>query len=310
MNDLHAIPAAGPTGCPGADEGTAAEATAVYRLPDADIDRFLREDVPYGDLTTALLGIGSRQGRMEFATRHDTVVCCTEEAGRLLERVGCRVDLLEPSGSLLPGQRTFLVGSGRADALHMGWKAALNLLESASGIATRTHALVGAARAGSPGVEVVATRKVFPGTKAVATKAVYAAGGLPHRLGLSESVLVFAQHVAFLDGEHTLWDRLPGIKRQAREKKIAVEVTDVAAALQAAAAGADIIQVDKMEPEELGRVVRSVREAAPDVVIAAAGGVNQSNARAYAACGIDLLVTSAMYWGKPADIAVRMEAAG
>jgi molybdenum transport protein len=286
----------------------AATGLASYRLPDADIDRFLQEDVPYGDLTTAILGIGARQGRMAFVTRHDTVVCCTEETCRLLERVGCQAELLEPSGSLLPRESTFLVVTGRAYALHMGWKAALNLLEAASGVATRTHALVHEARAASPDIEVVATRKVFPGTKAVATKAVYAGGGLPHRLGLSESVLIFDHHVTFLESEGRLWERLAGMKRQAREKRIGVEVTDVEAAVKAAAAGADIIQVDKMEPDELHRLVKAVRFTSPDVVIAAAGGINQSNARVYAACGVDLLVTSAMYWGKPADIAVRMEA--
>lgn len=285
-------------------------AAALYPLPDADIDRFLQEDVPYGDLTTILLGIGARAGRMVFSTRHETVACCTEEAARLLERGGCHIELLEPSGTLLAAECPLLEVTGRADSLHMGWKAALNLLEAASGIATRMRTLVQEARVVAPGVEVVATRKVFPGTKSVATKAVYAGGGLPHRLGLSESVLVFAQHVAFLDGEEELWIRLHDLKKQAREKKIAVEVTDRAAAVRAAVAGVDIVQVDKMAPEELRNLVQAVRETSPATIVAAAGGINESNARAYAATGVDLLVTSAMYWGKPADIAVRMEAMG
>jgi molybdenum transport protein len=281
---------------------------ALPRLPDADIDRFLQEDVPYGDLTTTLLGIGAKAGRMVFSTRHETVACCTEEAARLLERVGGHIELLEPSGTLLTAERPLLEVTGRADSLHMGWKAALNLLEAASGIATRTRTLVQEARAVAPIIEVVATRKVLPGTKSVATKAIYAGGGLPHRLGLSESVLVFAQHVAFLDGEEELWIRLRDLKKRAREKKISVEVTDRATAVRAVATGVDIVQVDKMEPEELRKLVRAVREASPATVVAAAGGINESNARAYAATGVDLLVTSAMYWGKPADIAVRMEA--
>ncbi len=282
--------------------------SVTYRLPDEEIDRFLREDCPYGDLTTTLLQIGARAGRMVFATRHETVVCCTEDAARLLEKSGCVVTGVEPSGSLLAAGRVFLEASGQAAALHMGWKAALNLLEAASGIATRTHTLVEKAQVVNPTIEVVATRKVFSGTKAVATKAVYAGGGLPHRLGLSESVLVFAQHVAFLEGIQDLWARLPEIKHRAREKKISVEVTDQTSALAAAGAGADMVQVDKMGPEELRTLVQALRAVAPEVVIAAAGGVNEGNAAAYAATGIDLLVTSAMYWGKPADISVTMEA--
>jgi molybdenum transport protein len=280
----------------------------TYRLPDEEIDRFLREDCPYGDLTTTLLQIGARPGRMAFATRHETVVCCTEDAARMLEKTGCTVTSAEPSGALLSAGKVFLEVGGQAGALHMGWKAALNLLEAASGIATRTHQLVRAARAANPAIEVVATRKVFSGTKAVATKAVYAGGALPHRLGLSESVLVFAQHVAFLDGAEELWSLVPELKTRAREKKISVEVTDQSGALAAARAGADMVQVDKMSLEELRALVQAVRGEAPEVVIAAAGGINVENAAAHAATGVDLLVTSAMYWGKPADIAVTMEA--
>ena len=214
----------------------------------------------------------------------------------------------ESSGTVLPEGVALLEARGQAGSLHMGWKAALNLLEAASGIATRTHVLVRDARAVDPAVEIVATRKVFPGTKAVATKAVYAGEGLPHRLGLSESVLIFAQHVAFLGGEQELWARLPQIKKRAKEKKIGVEVTDERSALAAAAAGADIIQIDKLGPQELTAFVRALRSAAPQVVIAAAGGITLDNVKAYAATGVDLLVTSAMYWGKPADIGVTMEA--
>jgi molybdenum transport protein len=282
---------------------------STYRLPDSEIERFLQEDVPYGDLTTHLLGIGGRPGRISFSTRHETVVCCTEEAGRMLEKLGCTVIDLAPSGSLLGADSIMLQASGSAGSLHVGWRAALNLLESASGVATRTHVLVREARAVNPDVEVVSTRKVFSGTKAIATKAVLAGGGMPHRLGLSESLLVFAQHVVFLGSHAELWRRLAEVKTRAKEKKIGIEVDDLAAARAAAAAGADVVQVDKMGLDELTEFVSAMRAEWPGVLVAAAGGVNQSNAGAYAATGVDLLVTSSMYWGKPADISVRMEVA-
>lgn len=282
-------------------------ASWLHSLSDEDIERFLHEDVPYGDLTTTLLEIGAQAGRMSFATRHETVVCCTEEAARLLERVGCRVVLCEPSGTVLPAGTTFLVAEGEAGRLHAGWKVALNLLEAASGISTRTQALMREAQTANPDIEVVATRKVFPGTKSVAVKAVYAGGAMPHRLGLSESILVFAHHISFLGSRDALLERLPELRRKAKEKKVSVEVTDRDTALATARAGADILQIDKMSPEDLRDLVPLLRETAPALVIAAAGGINQGNAKEYASTGVDLLVTSAMYWGKPADIAVSME---
>lgn len=281
---------------------------SVLRLPDSDIERFLAEDCPYGDLTTALLDIGAEPGRIVYTARQETVACCTEEVVRLFESLGCTAQRLRPTGAVVDEGLVLLDASGPAGALHMGWKAGLNILEAACGIATRTHRLVQDARSVSPDIEVVATRKIFPGTKGIATKAVYAGGGLPHRLGLSESVLVFAQHTAFLGGEEAAWERIGVLKARAKEKKIGVEVTDEAGALRAARAGADIIQVDKLSPEEVASLVRSVRAVAPQAAVAAAGGINLENAKAYAATGVDLLVISAMYWGKPADVGVRMEA--
>jgi len=275
------------------DPATSA-ASWLHSLSDEDIERFLHEDVPYGDLTTTLLEIGAQAGRISFSTRHETVVCCTEEAARVLERVGCRVISYDPSGTVLPAGRSFLVVEGEAGRLHAGWKVALNLLEAASGIATRTRTLMHEAQAANPDIEVVATRKVFPGTKSVAVKAVYAGGAMPHRLGLSESILVFAHHISFLERSDELLDRLPELRRKAKEKKVSVEVADRESALATAQAGAEILQIDKMSPKELRELVPLLREAAPALVIAAAGGINESNAKEYASTGVDLLVTSAM----------------
>ena len=57
----------------------------------------------------------------------------------------------------------------------------------------------------------------------------------------------------------------------------------------------------------MASLVKAVKAAAPHAAVAAAGGINLENVKAYAATGVDLLVTSAMYWGKPADIGAKME---
>ena len=279
---------------------------STVHFSDQDLDQYVLEDCPYGDLTTHLLGIGAVSGRIAFTTRQETVVCCTEEAARLLERVGCEVVYAEPSGLSLPRGRSFLEATGSGAALHTGWKVAVNLLEAASGIATRTRGIVDRVHAVDPSVEVVATRKVFPGTKRVAIKAVFAGGALPHRLGLSETILVFPQHVALLGGLEAALERIRELKSRSREKKVGVEVEDLKDAVLVAQAGADVIQVDKMDPSGLARLVEAVRAAAPAVVIAAAGGIDEANASIYAATGADVLVTSAMYWGKPADIEAKI----
>lgn len=278
----------------------------LYQLPDSDIERFIEEDMPYGDLTTFLLGIGSLQGEITFTSRELTTLCCTEEAARLLERCGATVTSLLPSGTTIEAGVTFLSATGSAESLHAGWKVALNILEYASGIATRTRKIVTRVKEVHASITVVTTRKSFPGTKKVAIKAIMAGGALPHRLGLSESLLIFRQHTAFCGGLEPFLQTVKELKLKAPEQKIIVEAFNLEEALAIAAAGADVVQLDKMQPEALSRLVQQLREVAPGVTISAAGGINLINAAAYAETGVDMLVLSSVYFGKPSDIAVAI----
>jgi molybdenum transport protein len=278
----------------------------LYQLPDNDIERFIEEDMPYGDLTTTLLGIGAVEGKITYTSRETTTLCCTEEAARILERCGATVSFFLPSGTTIDAGVTILSASGSADSLHAGWKVALNMLEYASGIATRTHKIVKRVKAINASITIVTTRKSFPGTKKVAIKAIMAGGALPHRLGLSESVLVFRQHTAFYGGLERFLQNLTGLKAKAKEQKIIVEAQNPEEALAIAAAGVDVVQLDKLMPETLTRLVQQLQIAAPGVIISAAGGINMENAAAYAETGVDMLVLSSVYFGKPSDIAVSI----
>jgi molybdenum transport protein len=268
-------------------------------IADRTIDDWIKEDVPYLDLTTQLLGIGERRGRLAFYTREETTVCGTEEVLRIFAKLGMDPGSWVPSGTVLPPGSLIVEGKGSAEALHLAWKISVNVLEYASGIAGRTRALYDAARSVYPGMEIVATRKMFPGTKELAVKAVVAGGGLPHRLGLSETILVFDHHRSFMVG--SVAERIAEIKKRACEKKVIVESTTID--------DADGIQFDKVEPAVLGGFIKRLRSAAPHMIVLAAGGINASNVAAYAAAGPDAVATSAMYFGKPADIRATMEAA-
>lgn len=278
----------------------------IVYISDQTLDRWIHEDVPYLDLTTHLLGIGARTGTLSFRTREETTVCGTEEVVRIFGKLGISPGSWVPSGSVLSPGQLLVEGRGPVDALHRAWKLSVNILEYASGIAGRTRAMCRAARAINPRVGIMSTRKGFPGTKELAIKAVLAGGGLPHRLGLSETILVFDHHRTFLSTP--LAGMVGEIKARACEKKLIVESTSLQDAMEMAEAGVDGIQFDKIEPKVLAGYVAALRAAAPGLIILAAGGVNASNAADYAATGVDGLVTSAMYFGKPADIAASMKA--
>lgn len=277
-------------------------------LSNEVIARLIEEDVPYLDLTTFGLGIGQRIGCLEFYTRHFTVICATEEAVKVIETCGAKVQTSVASGTALAPQELILSATGTAEALHIAWRVVLNLIEYTSGIATRTAAFVKSARAVNPNVCVVTTRKAFPGTRALMMKAIIAGGALPHRLGLSESILIFKQHMVYLGGINGLIERLPTLKQTFQEKKIAVEVEIIDDAWTLADAGVDMIQLDKVSPEILKEFVPEFKQRFPSIKLAVAGGITSDNLTIYAATGIDLLVTSAPYFGKPADIAAKMVA--
>ncbi|MFD2233286.1 ModD protein [Phaeospirillum tilakii] len=276
-----------------------------FPLSDAEIEHFLAEDAPYGDLTSRSLGLGAQPGRMRFAARGAMVACASEEAARLIERAGGRIERLTASGTALTPGAEILAATGPAAALLMAWKVAQTLVETASGIASAAAAIVAAARAERPEIVVACTRKAMPGTRAVAVKAILAGGATPHRLGLSDSLLLFPEHRAFFPGQ-PLAETVARLKAACPERRVVVEVTDAAAAFEAAAAGAEVIQLEKFSPEAVAEVADAL---AGRVTIAAAGGINADNAAAYARAGADVLVTSAPYWAKPRDVAVSIDPA-
>jgi molybdenum transport protein len=167
---------------------------------------------------------------------------------------------------------------------------------------------VTAARAERPVIAITCTRKNAPGTKLISLKAILAGGALPHRLGLSETILIFAEHRSFLTNCSEK-DILSKIRREAAEKKIVVEVADLTEALTWADAGADVIQAEKFPPGEITALRQALEGLNPRPLIAAAGGINAQNAAAYASAGADILVTSSPYWAKPLDVAVELRSA-
>lgn len=274
-------------------------------IPDSRIDAFISEDMPYIDLTTEVLGIGDEQGAIEFFTREECMLCGSEEAARVLEHAGARIAQMERSGKRLAAGDVFLRAEGTAAALHRAWKVSLNLCDHLSAVATKTRGIVDAAHAENPHCEVLTTRKSMPGAKDLLTKAVTTGGAFPHRLGGSETVLVFEQHLAFMGGLDAFLEKLPELRSKCIEKKLFVEAgADDARRL--AKAGVDGIQLDKLPPEEAKPLVAELRGIDPHLTIIAAGGINLENAGSYAACGVDGLATTAPFTAKPIDMSARM----
>ena len=272
-------------------------------LSNAELEALLREDVPYGDMTTAALGIVGRSGQIRFHARDAMIVCGIEEAGRLFELAGAHTELFAVSGDTVPAGVPLMSAGGPASALFQAWKVAQSLVESASGISSVAMRMV--EQAGS--ATVACTRKHFPGIKPMVVKAVYAGGAVMHRLGLSETVMVTAEHRAFLDDEERA-SYLKRIHKRLPEKKCVVEVDTVADALLLVQQGCDVIQLEKLAPADVAQVVAAAHARGDGrTVVAAAGGINPGNVAEYAASGADVLVTSAPFFAGPRDVQVSFE---
>ncbi len=278
----------------------------MIHFSHAEIDQLVLEDQPLHDETSRALGLPAHTpGRLDYVARQAGVVAGTAPCLALARHLGLAAEpLLHDGSAVAPGQ-TVLRLQGPAGALHTAWKQGMNLLEYLGGIASATNALLAAARQAQPGVQVAATRKAFPGARRLQQYAVLCGGGLVHRAGLSETVLVFAQHRAFLPGLD-----LPALVQRAKaaspEKFVLVEADRADEAIAAAEAGADGVQLDKLAPEALSALVPRLRAARPGIVVNAAGGIRRDNAAAYAASGVDVLVTSSLYTAPAADYAAVM----
>lgn len=271
-------------------------------LPDSLLEALLHEDAPYGDATTNSLLIRRRAARATFSARTGMIACCVEEAARIFALAGANAEALISSGAVCEPGTILLQANGEAGPLMAAWKTAQTLIEATSGIASSTRDIVAAAARGG-GAVVAATRKNFPGARKASLKAVMAGGGVPHRLGLSDSILIFPEHRIFTD--RPLSAMIDDLRAAWPERKAAAEAVSIDDAMALANAGIDILQLEKFSPNDVARIAAYLREQGLPTLLAAAGGVNAGNAEAYVRAGAKILVTSAPYWAKPSDVQVR-----
>jgi molybdenum transport protein len=275
--------------------------------PDELVDQWIMDDVNQGDLTTRILGIGNVRGAIRFSLKQGGRVSGVDAAERVLLRLGLEIAEKCEDGTDVEAGGCLIGAVGKAAALHQAWKVAQNILEWSCGVASYTARMVAAVKAVNPAVQVGTTRKNIPGTKLLALAAVLNGGGIIHRGGAAETVLLFANHRRFLawQGTGEDWSRIvAALRREAPEKKIVVEADTRDEALLALAAEPDILQLDKFTPQELRQIVEAAARRESRCVISAAGGVNKDNAAEYAAAGAGLIVSSAPYYAKPADVKV------
>ena len=271
----------------------------IEPLPDLLIDPVVRaalaEDLGRaGDITSAACIDADAQFAARFASRKAGVVsglACARLAIRALDPNATFTALAEDGQSVAQGAPLALV-TANARALLSAERIALNLLGRLSGVATLTRAYVDAI-AGTDAV-ITDTRKTTPGLRALEKYAVRCGGGVNHRFGLDDAILIKDNHVAACGG-------VGAAIRKARAfaghlVKVEAEVDSLAQFDEALEAGPDVIMLDNFSLPNLRAAVASAKGR---VTLEASGGVSLQTVRAIAEAGVDVISVGALTHSAP-----------
>jgi nicotinate-nucleotide pyrophosphorylase (carboxylating) len=248
--------------------------------------QFIEEDAPSGDLTSAAI-IPDITCNAVIRAEQDGIIAGLEEASLLFSHFGVSVRHLANDGDSVGENNSLLFLSGDAKKILLVERTALNIIGRMSGIATQTRKLADIVSAVNPSCRVAATRKTCPGLRILDKKAVKIGGGDPHRMNLSEGILIKDNHLALV----SLPDAMLAAKKVSAYKKIEVEVETPENALFAAKAGADIIMLDNMNPDQISRTIRILNSEnlRNCVFIELSGGIEESSLSRYAALDVDMI---------------------
>ena len=249
------------------------------------VERALQEDLGLaGDVTTAAVVPAGARLEARFVAR---------EAGRLaglpvaldaFRRLDADVaaHVLRHDGADIEAGDTLAVLTGPARPILTGERTALNILTRLSGIATATRRAVEAVKPHA--TRVACTRKTTPGLRALEKYAVRVGGGVNHRFGLFDAVLVKDNHIAAAGGLGPAIDRARAAL--GHMTKTEVEVDSLAQLAEVLAAGVDAVLLDNMTPDQVGEAVAIVAGRA---VVEVSGGIRPDTVGDYAAAGADIV---------------------
>jgi nicotinate-nucleotide pyrophosphorylase (carboxylating) len=281
------------------------------QLPQEQIDNIidlaLAEDISHGDVTTEALIPSDLQGKASILVKARGILAGNEVAKRVFLKVSPLLEvevLIQDGAKVKPGDIIATI-FGNVVSILRAERVALNFLQRLSGIASQTAKYV--AKTQGFVVNITDTRKTTPGLRLLEKYAVRLGGGQNHRFHLGDGILIKDNHLAAL---YALGMSLKDIVARAKQNasqglKVEVEVNTIQEALDAAEAGADIIMLDNMSPDEMRRIVSLVSGR---VKIEASGGVTLTNVRAVAETGINLISVGALtHSSKALDISLELE---
>jgi nicotinate-nucleotide pyrophosphorylase (carboxylating) len=280
---------------------------APRKILEEKLKQILAEDVGLGDVTASAVVPSGSTAEAAVIAKDAGTVAGVEEAVVLAESLGLNVKAAVADGDKIKKSQVLMKLSGDAQTILAVERTLLNLVSRMSGIATATRRLADKLAKAHSKARIAATRKSAPGLLYFDKKAVMAGGGDPHRLNLSDMILVKDNHIAVVG---SVENAVKAAKRKASfSKKIEVEVTRVTDVLQAAEAGADIIMFDNFSPKQIREAVTLLKGAGffGKILLEVSGGITEENILDYAALQVDIIsMGSLTHSNKALDISLEI----
>jgi nicotinate-nucleotide pyrophosphorylase (carboxylating) len=269
------------------------------------LDLALAEDIGRGDLTSSLVIDADREGQARIEARAKLVVCGLPVVREVFTRVDPSLEIeLSPGirdGSQVGPGCVLMRIRGHYASILTAERTALNFLGRLCGIATQSRHLVDSV-ADLP-VDLVDTRKTTPGWRVLEKYAVAVGGGVNHRVGLFDAILVKDNHIAAAGGFDAAVER--AISKAPDGVPVQIEVESEEMAKRAVELGCHFLLLDNLDPETVRRIVQ---RHAPDVILEASGGIDPTNLRNYAETGIARISMGALTHSvQSADVALEID---
>jgi nicotinate-nucleotide pyrophosphorylase (carboxylating) len=263
------------------------ESADIAELARRDVALALAEDVGAGDLTAGLIGAG-KTATAKIIAREDAVLCGTPWVTAAFTALDPSVQLTwhVQEGQRCQPNQTVLEMQGDARALLTGERTALNFLQMLSAVATKTAIYV-AAVAGTRAA-IVDTRKTLPGLRLAQKYAVRTGGGVNHRIGLHDAILIKENHIAAAGGIAQVLAQAQGVAASFVE----IEVETLEQLREALAHDATMVLLDNMDLPTIRAAVALNREMAATrrtgaAILEISGGVKLDGLRTLAETGVD-----------------------
>ncbi len=265
----------------------------------------LEEDIGDGDVTTDFFVPETLHTTGRIVARESAVVAGTEAAAEAFRQVdpSTNIQIICHDRDNVAAGDMIIEVRGLARSILKAERVALNFLQRLCGIATLTRQFVDAV--GNHAAKILDTRKTMPGLRALEKAAVVAGGGVNHRFGLYDMVLVKDNHLAALGGVSSFGDRIRQLRQDRPNIRIEAEADDleqVRAFVEVD--GIDVILLDNMTPAQIREAVALRRN---NIKFEASGGITLKNVRRVAATGVDYISIGALTNSARAiDIALEM----